>query len=728
MNNARIFIALLLFLTSYICEAQEQDSIKSIMLQEVAVKGNLRLYKASPDAIIYDVSSDSSLIGKNSFEALRNAPLLNVARNGTVRSVGDWPIEYNVNGGQDILFSGNIRDALESLDSKYLKSIEVRLVRNMNGEEQLRVNFVTKGRILGYRGVMRSEVSDDRWRNGTYLFTKKNHVGFSLSYYNTWIWAHNSNDKSEEWRYNSENRYYTTSETKDFGYKADLNNIEMNFSYDLTPLKVFSIFGRAMLKANPQDNSVTSCKVEDKYSQQSYRYIQNDDYKLRSDAEYDFSVDYEQLFGENAERGKFYVGYEFYSRPIKIRDNGYYTLLEYNSPEYVQDFYDCITHKTEREDWHTLTLTYRRKGEYHSFYLEDFLRYRKERYDVSQTKQYKYALTPYDKTDGENYKYSQLANCLKIGYGYTAKKFGLQTGTNYWFVRDESNGSASQSCYSANRQFITPYLDMSYTLNSQTRFNLSYGMGKQLPDISALNPYVYANTPGQLSYGNPNLKAQTMQTISFSSYFRLGKINLHASLSTNFVKDIILRHSFLKDDILHITNNNIGRKFAGTTKISASSKITRTTWVQADANLSYTHYAKNDVYKSNQGWTFNTNAYIEQELPLFFDISLGGGYNTPDIYMQGRGSSNFYYNLCIDKTFNKQRITISAEARSFLPIHYTSTSTSSSTGYYYYSRSRSYHASFTLSLNWRFGKLNAEEHKTDEERYGHKDIKRDYNE
>lgn len=713
---------------SIVQDSIERDSIKSIILKEVEVKGNRKLYKASPDAIIYDVSSDSSLIGKNSFEALRNAPLLNVSRNGTIRSIGDWPIEYNVNGGQDIFFSRNIYDVLESLDAKYLKSIEVRIVRNMNGEEQLEVNFVTKGRILGYRGVANSEVSDNRWRNGAYLFTKKNKCGFSLSYYNTWDWAHKSTSKSEEWRYNSEDRYYTTSDSKYFGYKVDLNNIEMNFSYDITPLKTFSIFGRALLKANPRSNSVRSSRVENQLSEQTYRYTKHSDYEPYNDAEYDFSVDYEQLFGENAERGKFYIGYEFYSRPTKSRNYGYYTLLEYTSPEYVQEFYDYNTNTKESENWHTLTLTYRRKGEHHSFYLENFLRYRDEGYDVSMAKHYKYAPTPYDQPDETDYQYDQLVNNLKLGYGFTSKKFGLQTGANYWFVRDESKGSEPQSSYSANRQYITPYLDMSYTLSSQSRFNFSYGMGKQLPSIGALNPYVYTNTPGEVSYGNPNLKAQTSHEITLTNYSIFGKINLHTSFSQTFVKDIILSHSFLEGNILHNTNSNLGRKYANKLKVSASSKITRTTWVQADAGLYYTYYAKNENYKSNRGCQFRTNVYVEQELPLYFDLTLGGGYNTPYIYMQSKGSSNFNYNICIDKTFPKQRITISAEARSFLPVHYTGSYTSNSTGYYYHSRSRSYHASFKLSLSWRFGKLRAEQHDTSEERYDNHDVKWNYDE
>lgn len=125
----------------------QPDSIPSTLLKEVTVKARRNLYKTRPDVIIYDVKADSSLIGKNSFEALRNVPLLNVERNGNIHSVGNWPIEYTVNGSYDRTVSGNIHDALESLEAKYLKRIEVRIVRNINGQQTLQINLVTKGRL-----------------------------------------------------------------------------------------------------------------------------------------------------------------------------------------------------------------------------------------------------------------------------------------------------------------------------------------------------------------------------------------------------------------------------------------------------------------------------------------------------------------------------------------------------------------------------------------------------
>lgn len=707
-------------------KANLQDSIPTTLLKEVSVKARRDLYKTRPDVIIYDVKADSSLIGKNSFDALRNVPLLNVERNGNVHSVGNWPIEYIVNGAHDRTVSGNIHDALESLDAKYLKRIEVRIVRNISGQQTLQINLVTKGRLWGYRGLASSSLSDANWRNGAFIFAKKNKFGVTFSYYNNWRWGHDSRLNSEEWRYSSDDLYHAKSEYKSSGFKVDLHNLETTLSYEFTPLKVLSVYARAMLKTNPHNTSTNEYVAENNLGQQTYRYKQDGLFKM-NDAEYQVCLDYEQLFGENAEHGKFYAGYEFYSRPDKEQNNNNYTLLEYINPSYVKDFYNYHKETADYEDWHTLTILYRRKFNRHTLYAEDFMRLRMEKENITQLESYAFADNPYETTERDLYRHNQFSNGLKIGYSYTTGKIEAKAGAFYQFLRDTSKKPLLNNSFSASEQFVTPYADFSYAPNWKVRLNLSYSMGKQVPNINSLNPYIDSTVPGEIFYGNPKLKPQTTQEISLSTNFRISKFNIYASSTHSFGKDIILRHSFLKDNILNKTYDNIGKRYENLTKVGVSSKITRTTWTRLDASLYYTDYAATAYYNRNKGFTFSTTAYMEQELPHNFDINIGAGYNSPYIYMQGKGDKNFYYNLSVYKSFPKQRITISAEANSFLPIYYKNSSTSSSENYYEITHRRSFHASFEISVRWRFGKLKAEEYSVDE-RYDNKDVKTNYDE
>ena len=549
----------------------------------------------------------------------------------------------------------------------------------------------------------------------------------SLSYYNTSMWGHENKQKIEEWRYSLPDIYHIIRETRESDYKVNLNNFEMNISYEFTPLKIFSVFGRALLKANPHKNSLIDCVVETETSLPTYRYKHEQVFRADKDAEYDVSVDYEQLFGENAEHGKFYVGYEFYSRPVKTHTDGAYTLLEYMQPCYVKDFYDFKEHTNRYENWHTATLLFRRIFKYHQFFAEEVVRYRNEKNNVMQRQSFIYDSNAHDQVEGELYKHRQLTNMLRCGYGFNSKKVSVQVGANHLFMRDCSEEPMLQNSFSTNRQFVTPYADLSYNINSKSRIRLSYSVGKQVPDIKALNPYVYTCVPGQVSYGNPELKPQSTQQLSLSANFRVGKFNLYTLSMHSFSQDIILRHSFLVGEMLHITMSNIGKRYENMTRASVSSKITRTTWMQTELNLYYTNYDATAYYQRNKGFTFSTNAYIEQELPHDIDLSLGGGYNTPYIYIQGDGEKDFFYNLRIDKGFPKKRITLGLEAKSFLPIHYDNIRTSTSTDYYCLVHNRGFHASFLLSFRWKFGKLKTEEYRVNEH-YNQEDIKRLYDE
>ncbi|MDE5738757.1 MAG: outer membrane beta-barrel family protein [Bacteroidaceae bacterium] len=731
MKNEKIFILILLFgyMVTQSALAQEQDSVMTKWLNDVEVVAKRELYTMRPDVMIYHVNADSSLVRKNSYEALRNVPLLHVERNGTVRSIGGWPIEYLVNGAHDFSLAGNIQDVLETLDAKYLKRIEARITRNVEGQEVLEINLVTKGRLLGYRGTANSELSDEKWRNGAYLFTKRNRLGISLWYHNTWMWEHDNKRKVEEWRYGHQDLYHTERETKESGYKVDLNNLEMNLSYEITPLKLFSVYTRALLKANPHTTATTDCKVESDAAVQTYRYKHEQNHKADRDAEYDVTLEYEHLFGENAKHGKFYAGYEFYYRPVKSHTDKEYSLLEYVDPTYVKDFFNNKEWTSSDEKWHTFNMLYRRKISSHQFFVEDDMRYRDEGNSVLQEQFYNFNpdMASYCKTDREEYKHWQFMNALRMGYGYNHGKIGVNAGAIHVFMRDSSQEPLLQNSFSKNRQMVTPYTDLSYAMNGKTSFRLAYAMGRQVPDIQALNPYVNTEVPGRLSYGNPNLKPQTAQSFSLSSNLRIGKFNLYASSTHSFAKDLILQHSFLKDDILHITMNNIGKRYENQTQATVSSKIFPTTWMQVDTKLYYTDYAENAYYQRNRGCTFSVNASFEQELPHNFDLSVSGGYNTPYIYMQGKGEENFYYNIGIYKSFPKKRLTISAEANSFLPIYYTNVRENRSADYYSVTHNRSFHASFRLSLRWRFGKMKAEERQIDES-INHEDIKRHYDE
>jgi hypothetical protein len=709
-------------------QAQEIDSVAyNKWVNDVVVTAKLPLYQNKSDVMIYNVSRDSSLLDKDSYEALKYTPMIIAERNGNVRSIDDSSIEYLVNGLHDNALSGNIHDALESLPAKYLKRIEVRRERTIEGKEMLQVNFVTKGRLMGYRGLITSTLHDDRWRSGAYAFTKYKRIGMSLCYYNTWTWGHNRRNNTEEHRENDAPLYTVTRNVKQGAYRTDLHSIECNLSYEVSPLKAFTLYGCAMYKSSPHSDATTLSSAQSADGLMTYAYRQDERYRVSKDAEYTVTFDYEWLFGEEGKNGKFYAEYEYYRRPVNAVTQETYTDLEYSNPDYVSGFYDMTEYLRKYENWHSFSLYFRRKLGGHELFVEELLRYRNEEEDINKVASYNYRPDAYTETTPTQYDHDQLAYLNKMGYAFSNRRLKVSAGGTYAFMHDISKQAELHNRFSFSQQYITPYISANIVLPGSASLYLSYGQGRQVPSIGALNPYVYTNVPGEVSYGNPNLKTETSHAFSLSPSLRVRKVNLYGSLAYTKSSNLILEHTFLQDNLLHRTKDNLGKRDELKLLVNASSKCTRTTWARIGMRLFYTNYRATSMYQRNDGFTFTCEGSVEQELPHNFDLSVNGGYNTPWIFLQGEGGRSYYYGLRLDKSFPRRRITIGVEANSFIPVHYTKRHETRSEGYSSITYNQYYQANFQVSVSWRFGKLKAQVRETDKV-IDHNDIKQDFSE
>lgn len=695
-------------------------------LNEVVVSSKWSLYKTKPDVLIYDVAADSTLLGKSSFEALRNVPMLIVERNGKVRTVNGYKVEYLLNGLHDRLLSGNIHDAMESLPVKYLKRIEVRFEHSIKGDDVLQVNFVTKGIIYGYRGTLSSELQDDAWRNSAYLFYKKRKWGFSFSYFNKWQWDHESTSTGDEYRYSQSDLYHKTYASRDEGFKVDLNNLEMRLSYEFDSLSVLSLWGRALFKTNPHRNTVAEVTAWNDAGNQTYAYNKVSGTKM-NDAEYEMEMTYERLYGKRGERGKFYAGYQLYSRPTNERKETAYHDVSVTDSSYITDFYDMSRRTKDREIWHTLNILYNRKMGQHEVGLEEFVRYRDERDLMNQRQRYSFVALPYESTDLSDFVHRQWANYLQAFYTCKFDKLQMRVVGTWTYIHDYVNSKEIANKYTRNTQYVTPSASLSYVPARGVNLRLSYSMGKQIPSIYAIDPYVHTDTPGELSYGNINLKPQTNHNVALSVNARAGKVNLYGGITNSFSRNLMLRHSFLRDGLLHSTIDNMGHRYELKLQTFASSKFTRTTWMRVDAKLYYTDYTAMSAYKDNRGFTLQMSMEMSQNLPHNFDVTATAGYNSPWISVQGKGGEDFYYSLRIDREFQRQRLSLWAEANSFIPIHYIKQNETRSKDYFSLYRRRSFHAAFSIGIRWRFGRLKAESRETSKS-IRHDDIKYNYDE
>lgn len=140
------------------------------ILREVTVSAIRNKFHVKSDRYVYDVASDSALVGKSAFEALGRIPILNTTIDGHISSMQGKNLVYKVNGLSSLTFTGDLQTALRSLKADYIKRIELKSDPMGNNPNTLEINIVTKGRLEGYQANATTRLNDYLFANVMYRF------------------------------------------------------------------------------------------------------------------------------------------------------------------------------------------------------------------------------------------------------------------------------------------------------------------------------------------------------------------------------------------------------------------------------------------------------------------------------------------------------------------------------------------------------------------------------
>ncbi|MDE6027305.1 MAG: outer membrane beta-barrel family protein, partial [Muribaculaceae bacterium] len=263
---------------------------------------------------------------------------------------------------------------------------------------------------------------------------------------------------------------------------------------------------------------------------------------------------------------------------------------------------------------------------------------------------------------------------------------------------------------------IVPNAAVSYNISNASSLRFAYQMRISRPDISQVNPYVNVLTPGQISYGNPDLKSEKGHTFTLGYSNYEGKFTGSAKLTYRYVSNGVNDVIFMRDGIMNSTYANVGESHLGMLDLSADWNITSAFRWSVYASGSY-QYLKADselLQAKNHGWQTNLSTNINYTLPSKWRFSGYAGMWTPWIDLQGRGTNTgYYYGLGASRSWLKDdALTLQLSAGNFLPTHrsYSYRQEDESVRLSYTGRSSQWNVG--LSVSFKFGGLQAGVKKT----------------
>ena len=697
------------------------DSIfKSLELQGVEVVKQKSLVKSDIDKITYNIEDDPDSKSNSILEMLRKVPMVTVDGEENIQVNGSSSFKVYVNNKPNQMMTNNPKEVLKSMPANSIKRIEV--ITNPGPKYDAEgvggiLNIITHGQgVEGYTATFSGNVSNRGAGGSTYATVKSGKLTMSGRY---------------SYNYNNSPRSYSGSYRKTIGNisdsSSDLNNESSSkshgysqfgsfeASYEIDTLRLltasFDFWGGGS-KSNGDGMTIATSPLT---QAQLYRYG-TDRHSKSSYASIDGGIDYQRSF--SVEDRLLTLSYKIENEPDKT--DSYTDYIEMQAADGWENFLQRM--KNQRNDGNEHTTEHTFQVDYTTPFskihtMETGLKYILRNNSSDDDR---YEVDVFDSDHSSHYKHRNDIFAAYLGYSLKLKKLSGRLGLRYEHtLQDVEYKLGRGDDFRKHFNDFVPSASIGYKLTQMSNLRLGYDMRIYRPGIWYLNPYIDDSTPTNINQGNSHLDSEKSHSFNLSYSNFTPKFNINLALRYGFTNNSIetvvrmipdtqipgLKNPTGKD-VLYTTYENIGRSQGINLNTYINWNATKNTRVYMNGRLSYTDMDDGGIL-SNHGWDLFAYGGAQQTLPKDWRISFNLYAMTPNINLQGRGSSYSSYGLSIQKSWMKNRLNMTISATNFLKkykqFHYTTEDTS----FHVDSWSKNVQQRFNLSISYRIGELKA---------------------
>ena len=675
------------------------------MLKGVEVVAQKPLVKAEIDKVTYSIEDDPDSKTNSTLEMLRKVPLVTVDGEDKIQVNGSSNFKIHVNGKPNTMMSNNPKEVLKSLPANSVKSIEVITEPGAKYDAEgiggiLNIITVTGSNMQGYTVSLNAGVNNQGYNAGAYGTVQVGKFTVTGNY------SYNHNDSPEHTSFS--NREDFTSDTYKYLNQqssgksgGDFNFGSMEGSYEIDSLNLVS-FSMQMYGGNYDSKSNSQTHMLNSIREHTYSYNTiNRNKNLFGSIGANF--DYQHSFKKKGEYLTF--SYRYNGSP-----NNSESYTEYEEiKDYPYDLRNQHYDNDARTDEHTFQLDYTypiSKMHNIDFGAKYILRNNK-----SESQYFKEYNGEYQVDDNLTDNFKQTQNILAAYGDYMLKwkKMGAKVGVRYEHTfMDVEYAKMPEKNFDAGFDDIVPSMMLSYQLAPTQTLRATYNMRISRPGIWYLNPFRDTSNPTHISYGNPDLETEKAHSVglAFSSFS--AKFNINANLGYSFVNNGIQNYSFINNGVMETTYGNIGHTQRTSLSLWMNWNPGKTTRISVNASGMYVDLRSDESFlkQSNNGFQGNLFLNAQQTLPWDLRFSLYGGGNSPNISLQGKGSSISYYGFSLSRSFLKEkRLTVSLNTSNLFHKYLTFKNETVTDTFRSWNKTKLQQQSYGLNISWRFGEL-----------------------
>jgi hypothetical protein len=673
--------------------------LKYNSLKEVIV--NSPILRQDIDKITYNISSDVENKKLNLYEVLNKVPFLSYSFDDNLLFKGNTNYLILLNGRRSNLFSNKtIKSVLKVIPANTILKIEIITDPPARYEIDGLVGIIN---IILIRNPDNGYNSTLNLSSGTFISNATGSMNYNKNKFGLILETGLDKERSLLSQYNTDlfSGLFSFIHKENKSNENISNHINMVLSYEIDTFNLITFSNGAL--SNKSINTIESIYEKNDYNNtklSSYLFYNN---QKSINKLYNYNINYQKNFKNNKER---LLTFSFLTEKNVQKLESLGNILQsqnYHSSNRNQISEEVQSNKIIQID-----------------YVQPF---RKLKYETGFKYIYRFNSSEYITNINDNIFDTYIMDTSNSGnihnqisiwtiYNslvYKFDKISFKVGYRFEssFLRGLTNSIVND--LRINHYNFLPSFKLLYKSKFNYYLSISYKQQIQRPGITLLNPVFLISAPGFGNSGNPKLSPVILNDfiINYSSY---RKASIDISLNYSFSRNTIQTNTRIIDDSIFLTSfENIGKymRFG----INNSIDIPMTSRLNISVNGSFNYVKINSLNNfsqiSNQGIEGFIYSYLTLKIKDFrFTGNLG--YYGPTVNIYAKSSSYFYSSLGISKHFNKDKAFFTFRVSNPFKKYRLQYTRMSNTDLLINSVQTSLFRGFSISFNYKFGKLSKE--------------------
>lgn len=682
---------------------------EGVMAEAAVVIG--QLVTSDIDKTTYNTAADPETPALTALEMMRKVPMLTVDGEDNLRLNGQTNYKILVNGKASTVMNSNYKDVLKSMPAGSIKNIEV--ITNPPAKYDAEgiggiINIITDRKTIdGFNGSVGAGIRRfGSWNANAYIAAAIGKFSLSANYFTGRYFTKGGIQESERENFNSNQDKYMS--TLGYGNGANTSNgFNIEASYEIDTMNLITLSGSGYFGNGDMSGDVYT-NFRNAQNEVVRKYT-NNTYNKFGYSSVDASLDYQHSFKRKDETLTASYKFSYNGNPSSYENNIFDVI---NYPERYEKA-DNVSYSSE----HTAQIDYFNPiNKNHQVEVgAKFI----ARPNMSDSKHWLlvneiWEINPSRKNDLD---YTQYIGSAYGAYQYKIKKFSVKVGFRAEYtINDGVYKLAVQDQSMFSRYFnIVPYLTIGFKPTDNDNLRMGYTQRLSRPGIWDLNPYYNDSDPMNVRTGNPNLDSEVSHTVDFGYNRFKGIYNINASLSYGICNNSIEEvYTNLPGGAILSRPENIGKIQRVRLNVGGGVRT-----LQGKLNFNVNMGAGYNIIDANNG----TGLHNEGIILNFFgsinatpwkDGSIGvhGGYWYGGVGLQSESTGSYFCGFSVGHWFLNKTLRVTANISDPFTKYQVYSNKMADQNFSQISNYKRLGQNFGLSLQWRFGKTQAQVKKT----------------